>query len=65
MALKQLMLTKKIEQRKAALNELLEKENELETRSEQLEQAIEEAITDEEVQQLKRKLKNLKMTRKS
>ncbi|WJQ14578.1 phage major capsid protein [Geobacillus stearothermophilus] len=49
MALKQLMLTKKIEQRKAALNELLEKENELQTRSADLEKAIEEAQTDEEV----------------
>lgn len=47
--LKQLMLSRKIEQRKADLAALLEKGNELKTRSEQLEAAIEEAKTDEEI----------------
>lgn len=47
--LKQLMLSRKIEQRKADLDALLEKGNELKTRSEQLEAAIEEAKTDEEI----------------
>lgn len=49
MALRQLMLGKKIEQRKSALAELLEKENALNVRSANLEAAIEEATTDEEV----------------
>ncbi|NTW04538.1 MAG: phage major capsid protein [Peptococcaceae bacterium] len=47
--LRQLMLSKKIEQRKASLAELLEKEQELKTRSEGLEAAIDEAKTDEEI----------------
>lgn len=64
MALKQLMLTKKIEQRKATLNELLEKENELKTRSEQLEQAIEEAQTDEEVQAVEEEVEKLENDKK-
>ncbi|MDO3680560.1 phage major capsid protein [Paenibacillus ehimensis] len=49
MALKQLMLGKKIEQRKAVLAELLEQENGLNTRSAELEAAVEEAKTDEEI----------------
>lgn len=48
MALKQLMLRKKIDQRKAALALLEERGKELKTRAEQLEAAIEEAGTDEE-----------------
>lgn len=47
--LKQLMLSKKIEQRKAELNELLEQEKTFKTRSEELELSIEEAKTDEEI----------------
>lgn len=47
--LKQLMLQKKIEQRRAALAELLEKEKEHQTRAKELQQALEEAETDEEV----------------
>ncbi|MGI5840164.1 MAG: phage major capsid protein [bacterium] len=47
--LKQLMLIKKIEQRKAALAVLLEQETALATRGEELEAAIEEAKTDEEI----------------
>ncbi|MBO9600018.1 MAG: phage major capsid protein [Cohnella sp.] len=49
MALRQIMLAKKIEQRKSALSELLEQENGLNTRSADLEAAIEEANTDEEI----------------
>mgnify|MGYP001190139111 CR=1 FL=1 len=49
MPLKQLMLIKKIEQRKELLKELLEKEDELKKHSEDLEKAIEEAKTDEEI----------------
>jgi HK97 family phage major capsid protein len=48
MALRQIMLTKKIEQRKASLAELVDQEKALETRSQELEQAIEEAQTVEE-----------------
>lgn len=47
--LKQLMLVKKIEQRKAELTELLEQETALKTRAEELEAAIDEAKTDEEI----------------
>ncbi|HYE11361.1 MAG TPA: phage major capsid protein [Patescibacteria group bacterium] len=47
--LKQLMLSKKIEQRKAALAELTTKEEALNTRSAELEGAIDEAKTDEEI----------------
>ncbi|MEV2908580.1 hypothetical protein ABNF65_07940 [Paenibacillus larvae] len=49
MALRQLMISKKIEQRKAALTELLEQENGFNTRSAELEAAIDEAKTDEEI----------------
>lgn len=47
--LKQLMLVKKIEQRKAALAALLEQEAALVTRAEELEATLEEAETDEEI----------------
>lgn len=47
--LKQLMISKKIEQRKAALAELEEQERGLETRAEQIEAALTEAQTDEEI----------------
>ncbi|WP_227397352.1 phage major capsid protein [Jeotgalibacillus aurantiacus] len=49
MALKQLMLNKKIDQRKKLLEDLRAKDEDFKTRSEQLEQAIEEAESDEEV----------------
>ncbi|AOK91952.1 capsid protein [Paenibacillus polymyxa] len=49
MALRQIMLAKKIQQRKAALEELLGQERSLQTRSDELESAIEEAATDEEI----------------
>lgn len=48
MALKALMLKKKIDQRKKALDELLGKVAEMETRESDLAKAIEEATTDEE-----------------
>lgn len=47
--LKQLMISKKIEQRKSALAELIEKEEALKVRSAELEAAIDEANTDEEI----------------
>lgn len=49
MALKQLMIQKKIEQRKVALAAIMEKRNVLEKRSDELEVALSEAETDEEV----------------
>lgn len=49
MALKQIMLRKKIEQRKAALDELLAQESGLQTQSEELERAIEEAENEDEM----------------
>ncbi len=50
MALKQILLGKKIEQRKSALADLQTKDETFVTRSKELEQAIEEAKTDEEVE---------------
>lgn len=50
MALKQILLGKKIEQRKSSLAELQKKDETFVTRSKELEQAIEEAKTDEEVE---------------
>lgn len=47
--LKQLMLQKKIDQKRACLQELIEKETAIETRSSELEKSIDEAETDEEV----------------
>lgn len=64
MALKQLMLIKKIEQRKSALNELLEKETGLQTRSAELEKAIEEAQTDEEVKIVEEEVEKLEAEQK-
>ena len=49
MALRQLLISKKIEQRKNALAELLIQEEELQKRSEKLEAAATEAQTDEEL----------------
>lgn len=49
MALKQLMISKKIEQRKASLAELITQEETFKTRSVELESAIDEAKTDEEI----------------
>ena len=47
--LKQLMIAKKIEQRKAELVALVEQETALKTREAELEAAIDEAKTDEEL----------------
>ncbi|MGN8648321.1 phage major capsid protein [Gracilibacillus sp. HCP3S3_G5_1] len=49
MALKQLVLSKKLEQRKSTLEELIEKEEGFNTRADELEQSIEEAENEEEV----------------
>ena len=49
MALKALMLKKKIDQRKKALDELVGKFTDMETRESELAKAIEEATTDEEL----------------
>lgn len=49
MAIKQLMLSKKIEQRKSSLAELQTQQEGLTTRSAELEKALEEAKTDEEI----------------
>jgi HK97 family phage major capsid protein len=59
MGLKQIMLAKKIEQRKSALAEFLEQERGFATRSEQLEKAIEEANTDEEIAAVEEEITNL------
>lgn len=57
--LKQLMINKKLEQARNALNEFLEDEKKLLTRSEELESAIEEAETDEEVEIVEEEVKDL------
>lgn len=57
--LKQLMIQKKIEQRKTALEEFLSKEKEYQTRAEELQQAIEEAETDEEVKVVEEEVNKL------
>ncbi|CAI3193121.1 phage major capsid protein [Clostridium neonatale] len=49
MAIRQLMLSKKIEQRKSSLTELMTQAEGLNTRSAELEKALEEAKTDEEI----------------
>ena len=49
MAIRQLMISKKIEQRKASLAELNAQQEGLTTRSAELEKALEEAKTDEEI----------------
>ncbi len=59
MALRQLMLNKKIEQRKGSLTELLTQEESLQTRETELETALEEAKTDEEVTLVEEKVTEL------
>lgn len=59
MALRQIMLLKKIEQRKSALDALLEQESGFTTRSKELEAAIEEAATDEEIQAVEESITEL------
>lgn len=53
------MINKKIEQRKAALAELLEQEEALKARSAELEGAIDEAETDEEIAVVEENIENL------
>ena len=48
MALKQIMLSRKIEQKKEELRSLMEKDSAFQTREAELEQAIAEAVTEEE-----------------
>lgn len=59
MALKQLMIQKKIEQRQSALAELLIKEEGFTERSDELKNAIEEAKTDEEVNTVEEEITKL------
>jgi HK97 family phage major capsid protein len=59
MALKQLMLAKKIEQRKKLLEELTTKDTEISTRSQELEEAISEAESDEEVEAVEGEIEKL------
>lgn len=57
--LKQLMLSKKIEQAREILNGYLEEEEKLVTRSEELEQSIEEAETEEEIEVVEGEIEKL------
>jgi HK97 family phage major capsid protein len=59
MALKQLMLRKKIEQKRAALTELLTQEGALQTRSSELEASIDEAKTDDEIAAVEEEINKL------
>lgn len=59
MALKQLMLAKKIAQRKSLLEQLTTQEESFVTRSAELEKAIEEANEDEEVQTVESEIEKL------
>ncbi|WP_163102259.1 phage major capsid protein [Peribacillus alkalitolerans] len=59
MALKQLMLNKKIEQRKSALNELQKVDEDFERRSQELEQSINEAESEEEVSTVESEIEKL------
>jgi len=59
MALKQLMLSRKIEQRKIERAGILEQEEALKKRSEELETAIEEAKTDEEISAVEAEIEKL------
>lgn len=57
--LKQLMLAKKIEQAREILNGYVEEEKNIQTRSEELELAIDEAKTDEEIAAVEEEVKKL------
>jgi len=59
--LRQLVISKKIEQRKNALAELLIQEEELQTRSTELEAAANEAQTDEEIAVLEQEVEKLEV----
>lgn len=62
--LRQLMLSKKIEQRKASLAELQKREEELKAKESELEQALEEAQTDEEVNAVEEEVNKLENEKK-
>lgn len=62
--LRQLMITKKIEQRKAELAELQAKEEDLKTREAELEQALDEAKTDEELNAVEEEVSKLEDEKK-
>lgn len=62
--LRQLMLSKKIEQRKASLAELQAKVEELKTREKELEQALDEAQTDEEINTVEEEITKLEKEKK-
>ena len=62
--LRQLMLFKKIEQRKASLAELQKREEELKAKETELEQALEEAQTDEEVNAVEEEVNKLENEKK-
>lgn len=64
MALRQLMIQKKIDQRKAALDELLQKEDDFDTRASELEAAVEEARSDEEVSAVEEEIEELEKEKK-
>ncbi|SET02067.1 phage major capsid protein, HK97 family [Salinibacillus kushneri] len=59
MPLKKLMIQKKIDQRKASLNELLKRDDEFATRSAELEESINEAKTEEEVSTVESSIEEL------
>ncbi len=62
--LRQLMISKKIEQRKAELAELQAKEEDLKTREAELEQALDEAKTDEELNAVEEEVSKLEDEKK-
>lgn len=64
MALKQLMIQKKIDQRKSALDGLLKKDDDFAKRSSDLEASIEEAKTDEEVSTVEEEIEKLETEKK-
>lgn len=64
MSLKQLMIQKKIDQRKANLETLRGKDDEFKTRSTDLEQSLEEAKTDEEVAAVETEIENFENEKK-
>lgn len=62
--LKQLMLSKKIEGLRSTLNDYLEEETKLTTRSEELEASIDEAKTDEEIEVVEEEVEKLEEEKK-
>lgn len=64
MALRQLMISKKLERRKASLAELLEQESVFEVRSTELEAALDEAKTDEEITAVEESISQLETEKK-